>query len=260
MEHQILRIMKTFIHHPFTIYLAASLKTIKAISLIAALLFSQQVISQENNLALRNYWQIGLGLGELPMNGSFKPSISIGYHFNDKLYSGIIFQLKDKIQRDGSSFNAKSSELDGLASSAEAVSQRLMLQVRYTPVRRGPYLSGGFVFNGKDTETMVFDSRLRTLSGEDYHGSIEIQQTRPAGWGLALGIGYQYDFKNGLSAGFEWTPAWGQYPTPSYAFGGTANLDEQAVIGLQKKMDKGFKSSVTNMYKVFHLGLAYRFK
>ena len=168
MEHQILRIMKTFIHHPFTIYLAASLACLCIMIIVDYMLGSE------------------------------------AEHLN-----------------------------------AWAILNKLL---------------------GKDTETMVFDSRLRTLSGEAYHGSIEIQQTRPAGWGLALGIGYQYDFKNALSVGFECPPAWGQYPTPSYAFGGTANLADQAVIGLQEKMDKGFKSSVTNMYKVFHLGLAYRFK
>ena len=59
----------------------------------------------------------------------------------------------------------------------------------------------------QDTETMRFDNRTRKIAEETFDGTIEIQQTRPAGWGLALGLGYQYDFKNGFSAGFEWTPA-----------------------------------------------------
>ncbi|NJO88130.1 MAG: hypothetical protein HC831_03555 [Chloroflexia bacterium] len=218
------------------------------------------VMGQESRVELKDYWQLGLGLGELPVKGSFKPSITIGYHFNNKLYAGFIYQLNDKIQRNGTSFNMQSAELDGLVSSKESVARRFMMHVKYTPVWHGPYLSFGFVFNGKDTETMLFDSRYRELSGEDYNGSIEIRQTRPKGWGLALGLGYQYNFRNGFSAGFEWTPAWGQYPTPLYEFGGSSYLSDPVKSKLQKKMDDGFKSSVTNVYKVFHIGLVYRIK
>jgi hypothetical protein len=217
-------------------------------------------IAQEKYFSPANYWQIGIGLGELPMGGSFKPSISFGYHFNDRLYTGIIYQFKDKISRGNSSFNAKSVELDGLISSAEEVSQRFLLQLRYKPINYGPYLSTGFVYNGEDTESMLFDSRDRYISGESYNESIAIKQTRPAGWGFAFGIGYQYDFKNGFSANAEWTPAWLQYPTPEYVFEGDSELSGQAKSELQKRMDDGFNSSVTNMYKVFHIGVAYNFK
>ena len=77
--------------------------------------------------------------------------------------------------------------------------------------------------------------------------------------GAALGIGYQYNFRNGLSAGFEWTPAWGQIPTPYYSISGTSNLDPEAVSTITTRMNTDFKRNVTNMYKVFHIGLAYRF-
>jgi hypothetical protein len=184
-------------------------------------------VCQETQMELPHYWQLGFGLGELPTGGSFKPSISIGYHFNDKVYAGIIYQFRDEIRRNESSINAKSS---------------------------------GFVYNGRDTETMLFDSRSRELSGENYEGSIFIQQSRPAGWGFALGLGYQYNFKNGFSTGVEWTPAWGQYPVPEYVFGGEAHLSDQTQGELQQKMNDEFKSSVTNMYKVFHIGVAYRFQ
>ncbi|HRX97884.1 MAG TPA: outer membrane beta-barrel protein [Bacteroidales bacterium] len=217
-------------------------------------------ISLKSQPTLKNYWQVGIGLGEIPMDGSFKPSITFGYHFSEKIYTGVIYQFKDQISRGASSFNAKSTGLDGLLSSSETVSQRFMLQLRYTPVKFGPYLSTGFVFNGKDSETMHFDAREREIAGETYTGDIVIQQTRPAGWGLALGIGYQYNFKNGLSANAEWTPAWFQYPDPSYAFGGSAELTDKSENELVSKMDKGFKSSITNYYKVFHIGVAYRIK
>lgn len=228
--------------------------------LIFLILASFVAQSQEMNSPVKQYWQIGVGLGELPMGGSFKPSITFGYHVNEKLYAGIVYQFKDKISRNSSSFNAKSAELSGLQTSSETVSQRFLVQVRYQPLKCGPYLSGGFVFNGEDSEDMIFDDRIREIAGEEFLGDIHIQQTRPGGWGLALGLGYQYDFKNGISAGFEWTPAWGQYPAPNYMIGGSADLSAVATDELQNKMDTGFRNSVTNMYKVFHVGVAYRFQ
>lgn len=147
------------------------------------------VKSKDTTTPINNYWQIGLGLGELPIGGSFKPSITIGYHFNEKIYTGVIYQFRDIISRDQSSFNAKSAELNGLVSSSETVAQRFLLQLRYTPFKNGPYISSGFVFNGKDTETMRFDSRSRHIANENYIGEIAIQQTRPSGWGLAIGLG-----------------------------------------------------------------------
>lgn len=204
-------------------------------------------------------WQIGIGLGELPMDGSFKPSFTFGYHFNEHLYAGAIYQLRDAIERGGSSFNADATGLSGLVRTHEDVAERFLLQVRYTPVFRGPYLSAGLVYNGRDTETMLFDARSRTIAGTNVDGDITIEQTRPAGCGFALGLGYQYDFRNGLSAGFEWTPAWGQRPRPEHAFSGSAQLDSAARTELERRLDDGFRASVTNLYKVFHLGLAYRF-
>lgn len=198
------------------------MNTKKITLLLLGIIIGYVGLAQERTDYLQNYWQVGFGLGELPTGGSFKPSITVGYHFNEKVYAGIIYQLKDEISRGNSSFNAQSTDLEGLTSSSEGVDQRFIFQVRYTPIKNGPYLSGGFVFNGMDTETMIFEDMDREIADEPVSGTIEIKQTRPAGWGLALGIGYQYNFKNGFSAGFEWTPAWGQYPTPSYEFGGTS--------------------------------------
>lgn len=229
--------------------------------IIISMLFASNIAKSQDNLRPNtSYWQIGLGLGELPIGGSFKPSITFGYHFNKRVYTGVIYQFKDEVSRGASSFNVQSSDLEGIISSSETVAQRLLLQVRYTPIKNGPYLSGGIVFNGQDTETMRFDNRTRQIAEDSFDGIIEIEQTRPAGWGLALGLGYQYDFKNGLSTGFEWTPAWGQYPTPSYQFSGSSILSTKAKEELKNRMDKGFRENVTNMYKVFHIGIAYRCK
>ena len=209
---------------------------------------------------LKDSWQVGFGLGEIPLGGSFKPSLTFGYHFSDKIYAGVIYQFKDEISRNGTSFNADATGLDGLTKSSETVAQRFLLQARYTPVRYAPYISGGFVYNRRDTETMQFDARERTIGEETFDGTVAIQQSRPAGWGFALGLGYQYDFKCGFSINVEWTPAWFQYGTPEYNFSGDAALSETAQNQLRNQMTKDFKKSVTNLYKVFHIGVAYRIK
>tara|TARA_R110002049_G_scaffold75237_1_gene193629 strand:- start:7297 stop:8010 length:714 start_codon:yes stop_codon:yes gene_type:complete len=236
------------------------MKTMNLIVAFVLIISTNTVKCQGKKSQLGKYWQIGLGLGELPFGGSLKPSITFGYYFNEKVYAGLVYQIKDEISRNSTSFNAKSAELSGLVSSSETVAQRLLLQLRFTPFKNGPYLSGGFVFNGKDTETMQFDERIRQIANKNYNGAIGIKQIRPAGWGLALGLGYQYNFENGLSAGFEWTPAWGQYPNPLYGFSGSSMLSTDAKNVVKTKMDKGFNNSVTNMYKVFHIGVAYRFQ
>lgn len=237
------------------------MNTFKIIFTFCISLLTCIAVAQESDFSLNNYWQIGIGFGEIPYKGSFKPSFTIGYHFNEKLYAGIIYQLADKINRNESSFNAKSNQLPGLVKSSEQVNQRLLLQGRFTPFKNGPYLSFGYVFNGEDRETMVYDNRTRIIDGESIDGTITITQTRPAGGGLALGLGYQYNFKNGFSANFEWTPAWFRgYAQPIYTFSGTTGLSEKAKSILSEKMDSGFTSSVTNLYKIFHIGIAYRIK
>ncbi|MEZ5015799.1 MAG: outer membrane beta-barrel protein [Flavipsychrobacter sp.] len=210
--------------------------------------------------SLNNSWQVGLGLGELPIGGSLKPSITLGYHFNEHLYVGVIYQTADKIKRDKSSFNVKASELSQLTQAKEDVAQRLLVQCRYTPVRYAPYISLGFVYNGSDVETMNFAPANRIINGNTYNGDLQITQTRKAGSGLAIGIGYQYNFNNGLSINAEWTPAWfTPIPTPEYSFSGTTILSSQDKQFIKDKMTDGFKSSVTNRYKVFHIGVAYHF-
>jgi hypothetical protein len=227
---------------------------------ILLLLVQKELYGQENTNSKNRYWQVGIGFGEIPYKGSFKPSITFGYYFNSKLYAGVIYQFKDEIKRDGSSFNAQSTGLNGLQSSREQVAARFLVQGRYTPVKNGPYLSFGFVYNGDDTETMRFDNRERTIQNQTYTGSIVINQTRKAGFVPALGIGYQYTFKSGFSLNAEWTPGlFTEIVTPEYSFSGDSNLSSSAKQGIMDKMTDAFKSNITNRYKVFHIGAAYVF-
>ncbi len=231
----------------------------KSIMCVVALLVSAFAVTSAQG-GVKSYWQVGVGLGELPTGGSFKPSFTFGYHLNEHVYFGVVYQLPDEISRGSSSFNAQSAGLGGIEKTFETVSERLLIQCAYTPIEHGPYISFGAVYNGEDSEAMSFDDRTRILADESVSGALNFTQTRPAGWGAALGIGYRYHFESGLSVGFEWTPAWGQYPEPTYNFEGNVQLLESARNKIQQRMDDSFSSNVTNMYKIFHIGFAYRWE
>ncbi len=223
-------------------------------------LFQVTAQTGESNAPFLRGWQIGIGLGELPMGGSFKPSFTLGYHFNEHWYVGVNYQLKDKISRGTSSFNAKSTGLSQLQSSTESVGQRAILQVRYTPFRNGPYVAGGLVFNDTDSEQMVFGESLHHIGNNDYQTALEIQQTRKRGLVPALGIGYQYTHKSGLYANVEWIPGlFSGIPEPEYRFTSTETIASNDLNILEDKMTDKFQSTITNWYKVFHIGLGYQF-
>lgn len=150
---------------------------------------------------------VGVDLGELPWQGSFKPGITFGYHLNDLVYVGGLFQIGDSIERDGTSINANAIGLDGLTDSRESVAPRALLHARLRPHRLSPFISLGMVYNGTDTEVTQFDSRSRQIGSGTYDGTITVTQERPAAVRPAIGFGYSYTFDMGLELSTEWTGA-----------------------------------------------------
>ena len=210
--------------------------------------------------SLRGVFVVGVDLGELPWHGSFKPGITLGYHFNEYAYVGVIYQLADTIQRDASSFNAQASGLDGLVSSRERVSSRALLHVRLRPHRLAPFVSLGVVYNGRDVESLRFDARPRTIGEESCTGPLAFSQARPAGIAAAIGLGYGYTFDNGLELSVEWTGApYAKAPAPELSFDAESPLAESARAKLTADITRDFRSSVFNVYHVFHLGAGYAF-
>lgn len=206
------------------------------------------------------YWQVGVGLGELPMGGSFKPSITVGYHFNNKIYLGLIYQFKDNINRGKSSFNADATGLTGLTDSREKVGQRFMLQARYTPIKYAPYISFGVVFNDADTETMQFSQQPHAIGNGVYNTDVTVTQTRKAGWAPAIGLGYQFDFKRGFSINAEWTPGWFNWiAKPKIVVSSSEEIAQDDLDIFKKSMADEYQKHLTNLYKVFHFGVSYRF-
>ena len=233
---------------------------IRLAALTAALLTtacSSAVRAQDS--VLDGAFHIGLEFGELPSWGSFKPGISIGYHFTELVYVGFVYQVADSIQRNGSSFNAASVGLDGLLSSSETVGQRAYLQARIRPHRYSPYVSLGFVFNDRDTETITFDDRTRTITGNQVDGAIKIVQSRPAGLRPALGFGYSYTFDNGVELFTEWAGWWmfgAPEPELKFEAPGLAAASEAA---LRTRIVDEFTASPFNTYHTFQLGAGYTF-
>lgn len=205
------------------------------------------------------YFHVGLELGELPFNGSFKPGISVGYHFNDLFYVGFVYQLADSIQRDGTSFNAQAVGLSGLTGSSETVGQRAYLQARIRPHRLAPFVSVGFVFNDRDTETIEFDARTRDIAGQRLSGPVKIVQSRPAGLRPALGLGYSYRFDTGVELFAEWS-GWWMFGSPEPEVNIEAEqLGAAARSALDRRIRDAFTSSPFNSYHLFQLGAGYTF-
>lgn len=208
---------------------------------------------------LGGMFHVGLEFGEIPFHGSFKPGISIGYHVNDLVYLGFVYQFADAIQRDDTSFNANAIGIEGLVKSFETVGQRAYLQARVRPHRYSPYLSFGFVFNDRDTETLTFDDRSRPLGGRTETGPVTIVQSRPPGLRPALGLGYSFTFDNGLSLFTEWAGWWlFGAPEPEVSYRDTT-YSAAAREQLTEHIAREFIRSPFNTYHVFQLGAGYTF-
>lgn len=187
---------------------------------------------------------VGVNLGELPWGGSFKPGLTLGYQWNDYVYTGVTYQIGDSIRRDSGSFNASGIGIDGITRSEEDVSGRFMASVRVRPHRLSPYATLGVVYNGRDTETT------------SYEDGTTVVQSRPGAWRPAIGLGYEHTLDNGISMHVEWAGWVFERPSPDVTVtGGGRTPDEQAA--LLERIDSNFKSHITNSYHLFSVGVGY---
>ena len=229
-------------------------------SLRAALVFAAvTTASPDHALAqstdINGRWTAALELGELPVNGSRKVGLSLGYHLNEHVWVGVAYQIPDAIQRGEASFNANSLGLQGLESSREVVGQRAYLEARVRPHRYAPYVSVGAVFNDRDTETMTFDERARDAGGHRAMGGIHVQVSRPPALRPALGLGYEWTSATGVTAFVEWSGWWLRAaPNPDVLIQG-----EGATVGFAREVDRRlrdhFTSSIFNTYHIFQMGI-----
>ena len=216
----------------------------------------QELAAGENEKA----WEIGLTFGEIPvLSGSFKPGVTFAFHYNDHISLQTCYHLKDYLQRDGQSFNARNIGFTGLLSSKETTGERILFALQIRPVRWSPYIVAGLVFNNADIETMRFDHRERQIGDNTYDTELTIVQQRERGFAPALGCGYRYDFDNGLSININIAAAvFKAVPTPIVAFNSPAAISAADHTALEEKIDLAYKENFHNRYHIFNLGLSYR--
>lgn len=226
--------------------------------MIRVLIFTAFMMCGAVSVAAEGRWHVGIELGEIPFHGSFKPGISVGYSFNDFCYAGVVYQIRDHIQRDHSSFNAQAIQLPGLERSSEQVGQRAYVHMRLRPHRLAPFVSLGFVYNDADTETIQFDDRERLIGDRLIRGPLKIVQKRPRGFRPALGLGYGYVFDSGFEVFAEWAGWWFQKaPKPQLEISGVN--DVVVLQDLENRIVRSFQSSIFNTYHIFQVGVGYTF-
>ena len=235
------------------------MKTHKYIFFVLILLHSL-LFAQSNGLK-HNSWQVGFTFGEIPiLSGSFKPGITVGYHFNEYLMAEFTYQLKDYLQRDDESFNAVNIGFDGLISSKETTGERMFVGLRYKLVDWSPYLTAGFVLNMNDVETIKYDVRERLIGNYNYDGNLEIVQTRETGFAPAFGFGYQYDFDNRISLNTSFAMAFlTDIATAKVDIKSDTEISKSDLDLLKQKMDDEYKSNFHNRYHIFNIGITYKF-
>ncbi|MDD9944752.1 MAG: hypothetical protein OXU20_27170 [Myxococcales bacterium] len=209
--------------------------------------------------SLDGVMEVSVGFGEIPfLSGSFKPSVSVGYHVNEYVYLGWTVQLRDVLERGTESFNAVDTGLGGIESTREETGIRSLLAVRLRPHRYSPFVSMGFVFNGSDREVMHFDGRRRTIGAGSYDGAVVMEQTRPWGIRPAIGLGYSYQFETGLSLSMELAGAFlSPAPAPDIRIDSQATLSDADRSALSDRSKRAFAENLHNRYHMFQLSAGY---
>ncbi len=199
------------------------------------------------------------GFGEIPiLAGSFKPSLGY-FHRLDQLEAGVYLQLKDELQRDQETFNTDFGQ-DGLFSSKEETGNRAMLQARLFLFSRLFFMSIGILSGGKDTETMVFDSRLRTLNNTEYETPISVQLEREQKLAPAFGIGVAYPLSQQWLLTSDFTMAWfGSVPKPNVILSTSAPVSNADLVWLKQTVKDKYASNFHNRRQLFNLGIEYQF-
>lgn len=208
---------------------------------------------------LKNVWAIEVGFGEIPfLSGSFKPSVSFGYHINQYVYVGWVVQLRDILERGTESFNARNTGLGHITGTREVTGIRSLLGARIRPHRYAPFLSVGILFNGSDREEMRFGDAPRPIGDNIYEGGLTVVQTRPYAIRPALGLGYGVQFKNGFTFSAEMTGAFFlPAPSPDIQITHEGAVSAADKTRLASHMKQEFKANFHNRYHLFNIGAGY---
>ncbi len=220
--------------------------------IVLMILFSSQAQAYNSK-----HWVMGLELGELPLEGSFKLGANIGYRFSRQHELFISYQIPDKVKRDGHSFNADSTGLKGLTSSTESVSKRAQLLGIWRGQATPFYLSYGLVYNGQDREHMKFKELPRQVNNQLLQEPLSITVTRPSGFAPALGIGVSWLTHSGTDIFIQWSGnIFQKAVTPEIKIS-SPEINSATRQQLKDRISNNFRNKITNVYHVFSLGIRY---
>mgnify|MGYP000641243235 CR=1 FL=1 len=200
---------------------------------------------------------LGLELGELPVEGSFKLGVNFGYGFSRQHELFISYQIPDQVTRNSDSFNAHSTGLEGLSSSTEVVSKRAQILGIWRGDITPFYLSYGFVYNGQDREQMKFKAMPRQLNYQQLQGPLLITVTRPAGYSPALGLGLSWLIKGGYQLFIQWSGNVFQKAVAPQVQIQSDEINTASRQQLESRIKNRFRKKITNVYHVFSLGIRF---
>ncbi len=204
-----------------------------------------------------NHWVVGLELGELPLEGSFKLGANFGYRFSRQHELFVSYQIPDKIKRDGRSFNADSTGIKGLTSSIERVAQRAQILGIWRGQATPFYLSYGLVYNGQDSEQMNFKKMPRLVNNQVLQDPLSITVTRPTGFAPALGVGISWLMHSDTELFIQWSGNILQKAATPEIQISSSEINPVTRQQLKHRISNKFRKRITNLYHVFSLGIRY---
>lgn len=201
--------------------------------------------------------KLGIEFGELPLQGSFKPGINMGYQLNNHHELFISYQVQDDISRNGASFNSKDTGIAGQVNSNEKVAHRAQLLGLWRGSWSPVYFTYGLVYNGKDTEYLQFQGKPRQILNQQLNDPIAVTVTRKAGLSPAIGLGVSWLINNKYQLFAQWS---GNIFQTAIEPSVVIHSDEMTAEGkeyLTKRIKTNFRKKVTNVYHVFSMGFRF---
>ena len=200
---------------------------------------------------------LGIELGELPVQGSFKPGINLGYQLNNDHEIFISYQIQDDISRNGESFNSRNTGIEGQVSSNEKVAHRAQLLGLWRGSWSPLYFTYGLVYNGKDSEYMHFQRRQRQILNQQLNGPIAVSVVRKAGLSPAIGLGVSGLINNTYQVFAQWSGNIFQQPADPSVVIHSAEMTAETKSYLTKRIKTNFNKKITNVYHVFSMGVRF---
>jgi len=201
--------------------------------------------------------KLGIEFGELPIQGSFKPGINLGYQLDNNHEIFISYQISDDISRNGESFNSRNTGIEGLVSSNEKVAHRAQLLGLWRGSWSPLYFTYGLVYNGKDSEYMHFQRRQRHILNQQLNGPIAVSVVRKSGLSPAIGLGVSGLINNTYQVFAQWSGNVFQQPADPNIVIHSDEMTAETKSYLTKRIKTNFKKKITNVYHVFSMGVRF---